>query len=364
VFIKEHTVSKWVGARVPRNASLCTLATWNSEPVIFGTREEILKSGTKHFYLDELNIEFYAGARIVSKGGFCLGVISIADERPRSFGDKDTQILQNLAQLVADELELRLFAITELKSLNIKFSQQQSELTQTQDELLRSNQELDNFLYRASHDLKGPLSTLTGLLHLAQQELTDTLSLSYVHKLNIVSGNMNAALNKLVLIYTLLRERQDDPVRVRIDRISIEKMLNSIIQEMQREIDRKDIHINVKIEEGLQWNCHPRFLQLILHNLIENSVHFQRTNLGRKPIIRVELLRANGLVKITVYDNGEGISTSYRDRIFELFFRGSSSARSGMGLYIVKNLVEKLQGRIEVDSVFGEYSKFNITLPS
>jgi len=113
-------------------------------------------------------------------------VLAVADNRPRDFTIREERILQNLAKLVKYEMELRSFSITELESLNKRINNKHNELTFTQAELDNSQKELDNFLYRASHDLKGPLATIAGLLSLGHQEITDVVALSYMDKLRLL----------------------------------------------------------------------------------------------------------------------------------------------------------------------------------
>ncbi|MEO7988794.1 MAG: GAF domain-containing sensor histidine kinase [Chryseolinea sp.] len=364
VFFKENYGGELTGRSIKRSHSLCSMVVLQDNPTVFKDLHSNPCHSINPSFIKQIGLGFYAGVPLKSKDGHNIGVIAIADYEARDFSEKDERILQNLGKMAMFEMELRLFSFTELHKLNSKVRAQYHELIFTQSELEKSQKELDNFLYRASHDLKGPLSTMAGLLNLAHQELTDTMALSYMEKLSIVSVNMNEALSKLVVIYSLLRENQSSNLhRTILNKSNLEEMLDLIFLNTKRKIDLKNIQVNIALED-VQFEANQQHVQLILSNCIENAVHFHKKIAGRKPIIDVEVKNTSNGVMLKISDNGEGIPTEHHDRIFELFFRGNNSARSGMGLYIVKKLVEKSGGAIHFNSEYGHFTEFIITLPT
>jgi signal transduction histidine kinase len=363
VYLKEYHGGKLAGQSVKRTHSLCSLAILQDRATIF--KDLILEPccAINSDFINTLGIQFYAGIPLKSIDGYNIGVLAVADNKSRDFTIREERILQNLAKMVEYEMELRSFSLTELEKLNKRINNQHNELTFTQAELDKSQKETDNFLYRASHDLKGPLATMAGLLNLAHQEITDGSALCYVEKLSVVSANMNEALNKLCVIYSLLRENENSSQQtVSLDNKAVKKIIDTIVLSLKREINQKNIQINVDIE-NIQLQSNRQYLELILSNCIENAVHFHKVIPGRKPKIDIEVKSRREFITIKVRDNGEGLPDEYQDRIFELFFRGKNSARSGMGLYIVKKLVEKSKGAIRFLSDYGQFTEFVITLP-
>jgi len=139
-------------------------------------------------------------------------------------------------------------------------------------------------------------------------------------------------------------------------------MMDGILLNLKREADKKHIHIRASINE-IHFFANHQYFQLVLANLVENAVHFHKKISGRFPEISIAVDRVGKSIELKVTDNGEGIPGDYQNKIFDLFFRGNNSARSGMGLYIVSKLIEKMNGSIKVESEYGEYTKFFVLLP-
>jgi signal transduction histidine kinase len=93
---------------------------------------------------------------------------------------------------------------------------------------------------------------------------------------------------------------------------------------------------------------------------LQGSLHFEH-----QPEIKIGSQTVDGLVQISISDNGEGIADEYKDRVFEMFYRGTSnSSGSGLGLYIAREAIEKLSGSIKVNTTYGEGSVFTLLLPA
>lgn len=363
VYLKENYGGKLAGQSVKRTHSLCSLVILQDRPTIFKDLNREHCHAINSDSIHEHGLQFYAGIPLKSIDGYNIGVLAVADNEPHDFTIREERILQNLAKLVEYEMELRSFSISELESLNKRINNKHNELTFTQAELDNSQKELDNFLYRASHDLKGPLATMAGLLSLGNQEITDVSAMSYMEKLSVVSANMNEALNKLCVIYSLLREHGSGLQQtVSLDNKVVKNIIDTIVLSLKREIEQKNIQINIEIE-NIHFQSNRQYLELILSNCIENAVHFHKLFPGRHPKIDIEVKSSKEFIILKIHDNGEGLPDEYQDRIFELFFRGKNSARSGMGLYIVKKLVEKSKGDISFMSDYGQFTEFVITLP-
>ncbi len=214
------------------------------------------------------------------------------------------------------------------------------------------NDELDTLLYRASHDLKSPVTTLVGLCHLLRLEQTNLESSELFRHLEATVDrlkNQNEALLQLTKIqdWELVSQR-----------ILLSKLVEGLLLELpvgQANIRLSDLEIELTTD--------GRLLAMALKHILENALLYVQP--GMAPEIIVDYVRILGLHKITVADRGTGIPVKELDGIMTMFFRGSIHSRgSGMGLYIAKKAIEKLRGEIAVTSQEGEGSSFSLFLPT
>lgn len=121
--------------------------------------------------------------------------------------------------------------------------------------------------------------------------------------------------------------------------------------------------ITKQLEDNLTFYSDQNLLKIILKNLIENSLIF--SDISRDITVKVSARKKRSSIYLCVEDNGEGIESDIRPRIFDLFYRGSQKSKgNGLGLYLVKKAVEKLNGSIELESEVNKCTKFTIILPS
>jgi signal transduction histidine kinase len=360
VFYKDSHGHNIAGKSLPRDKSVCSLVILRDEPTIIKdiTKEPCMLVDAET--AAKAGFRFFAGAPVRTQSGHLIGSIAVADYNERKFTEKNSIILQRLADMVMRELEMRLISLHEIKHLNLTIKIRNLELASTKTALLESQKELDNFLYRASHDLKGPIATIAGLLHLSRREISDPAAIDFLEKIEQVNANMNEAINKLVVIYSLLRDHHHD-VTTMLNPATFDDIVQTIIFNLKHKIQQKGIQVFVEITE-IDYRGHLQFIQLILANLIENAVHFHKTG-NASPQIRIRVSGNTDNLVIKIFDNGDGIPPEYQSKIFDLFFRGHNSARSGMGLYIVKKLTEKAGGNIRFISIYGQSTEFIVSLP-
>ncbi len=213
------------------------------------------------------------------------------------------------------------------------------------------NEELDTLLYKASHDLKAPVTTLTGLCNLLVIEnggLKESASFKHLEETVRRLKHQNESLLELTRIW----EGNADP-----QRISLAALVHRAISEVG--IPAESVN-----SEGLEVELitDARLLSVAVQRILENAVEF--ADQSRTLKIRVLYQRLPGQHRITIRDNGQGIPAKEQDQIMSLFYRASvHSHGSGLGLYIARKAVEKLRGVIQVESKEGEGSSFLIYLP-
>lgn len=215
--------------------------------------------------------------------------------------------------------------------------------------------ELMTFMYKASHNLRGPVATLSGLLNIASIEVKEATSLQYIHMLNERTKHLEYTLGELI---DITKVKQED---LKIDTVHFEKLIKKELLSFSKEIEANRIQVEVQTKLNLIFRNDIKLLSALFHYLIDNAIKF-RKNEG--PCIRIHIWSQSNGVFISVSDNGPGIAEEIRGRIYEMYFRGSEkSTGSGLGLYIVNSIVDRLAGFINLYSKPGNGSTFTVFLP-
>ena len=227
-----------------------------------------------------------------------------------------------------------------------------------EESLNSANRELETFFYKASHDLKGPLSSSRGLLNLAIKEVNEPESLKYFDMIYNSIDKLDNILDSLTHV-ALIKQSN-----INFERVNFRKIINDILTSLKYAEEYRGVEIKLSYNTRKHFYSNSKLLRTILQNLIENALKYKNGR-KRKAYVAIVIVVKNGLAKITVKDNGIGIEKRFQHRIFEMFYRANEKATgSGLGLYIVKNAVEKLNGSIEFKSTRGKGTNFSISLPS
>lgn len=248
-------------------------------------------------------------------------------------------------------------ANAELEALNANLEKMVAERT---EKLVRTNEELDLFIYRASHDLKGPLARLMGLTQLGKMETQEEKAHEYFDRLQNNVEIMDGLLDKLLMINVITQEIR------RFRKVTFQDVWGEVEMTLNRLIEAKQPNIQVNIQFDKPFFSDKSLLILILQNLVENSLVYHEPTSNIPP--QVTIVFASDPERhcfiLEVKDQGIGIEEEFRDKIFNMFFRGTEmSQTNGLGLYIVKKAVEGLEGEILLDSQTGKYTCFEIRLP-
>ena len=150
---------------------------------------------------------------------------------------------------------------------------------------------------------------------------------------------------------------------VEISPIDFKSLIEEIFEHLHFMEKFADIDRKIDISPDLKFSSDGKRISIILNNLISNAIKYADPD-KENPFVEVRVDRHENGVTICVIDNGQGIETKHLAKIFDMFFRATqNSTGSGIGLYIVKEIVQKMSGSIEVESSPGRGSKFFITLP-
>ncbi|MFM8433473.1 MAG: PAS domain S-box protein [Bacteroidota bacterium] len=230
-----------------------------------------------------------------------------------------------------------------------------TERKSTEKELREAYQELDTFFYKASHDLKGPIASMLGVVHLGQMDTDDPQISRYFSMIESSAQRLDRTLMELI---ELARTRKGAS---KVSSIGLRSFLDRILAELEHLPKFPKIRFDILIDEDTEVQTDRVLLQSVLKNLVHNSINYcSRT----EPRIRIAARELATHIELEVTDNGEGIPESIRPRIFDMFYRGhQESDGSGLGLFVVKNALEKMGGSIRFETSAGKGTSFYVSLP-
>jgi signal transduction histidine kinase len=224
------------------------------------------------------------------------------------------------------------------------------------DQLQKANAELDRFVYSASHDLKAPLSSLLGLIEIAQ--LDQKGSEQYLSMMKTKIHDMEDFIKEII---SYSRNARMD---IKKQPVNLKKTVEEIADALIYSAGVTDVKIENLIAEDMIVETDLMRLKVVLSNLIDNSLKYCDVKKAR-PYIRIEAMGDDDETTIIVKDNGVGIDPMYIDKIFNMFYRAHEKSKgSGLGLYIVKETLNKINGHISVESNLGTGTTFTLSLPS
>lgn len=247
----------------------------------------------------------------------------------------------------ADELES---ANEEIQAINESLEEKVVDRTK---KLIDLNNDLDLLVYRSSHDFRRPLTTLMGINEIARLIVKDEVSKELFEKVNQTAVSMDKMLLKFFMLYNI------NHYRTTYVGISLVDIMNKVEKSMISK--KKNITFNRKIETEAYHEIDERngLIEVIIENLVENSLIY---NSNENIIIDLDIIEKDGILNIHLSDNGNGIPLSYQNKIYDMYFRGSTlSEGNGLGLYVVKRAAILLKAAIKLNSKEGEYSKFDIS---
>lgn len=327
-----------------RNASLALLNKTLSErqEEIAAQSEELSEANvalqTLNKDLAEKNEEMAAQAEELSEANMALSRVN-------------RELSESHEEMASQSEELR-ESNQMISQLNEGLEEKVKERT---EKLQQAFKELDTFFYRSSHDFRRPLTTFMGLAEVAKITVKDPNALDLFQKVKETAVNLDRMLVKLQSISDVGAEQFIYKI------VSLQNIFSTTFDSFKEVLQQKRIKVLMEINEIPNFSSFPAFLKIIADNLVENSIHFCGT---KDPFIKIAAKVDGEAVIISVSDNGVGIENEYKNRIFEMFFRGNESSKgNGLGLYIVKRAVGKLHGHVIFESQYGVGTTVTVWLP-
>lgn len=232
----------------------------------------------------------------------------------------------------------------------------EEQLKKQNQELKQLNSALDAFVYSASHDLKAPLSSMKGLLDLMKKDDPNNMHV-YIEK-------MSQSLNKLSqFVSDLVDYSRNAKTDLKIQKIKINDKIRQIVNELKYAEEAENIVFDIQVSNK-EIESDSFRLRTILSNLISNAIRYHDENKNKKYII-IRASVEKGQLFLEVIDNGIGIAPEHHEKIFKMFYRTEEKkiSGSGLGLFMVKEAVDLLDGTISINSSPGNGTKIKVIIP-
>lgn len=226
-------------------------------------------------------------------------------------------------------------------------------------QLLTTNADLDNFVYSASHDLKAPIYNIEGLVHELQEHLPSQLSSS--DEIQQLTAHIQNSINRFKKVVTELTEV------VKIQReagedtstIELKEVINEVCLDLKAAIVSAGATIETNLTQQAAISFSAKNIRSIVYNLISNAIKYKSPE--RKPHILISTEHTADYLVLSVADNGLGLNPDDVQKMFSMFKRLHDHVEgSGIGLYIVKKIVDNAGGKIEVESELGKGTTFRV----
>ncbi|GHA64891.1 CHASE domain-containing protein [Pontibacter akesuensis] len=246
--------------------------------------------------------------------------------------------------------------VTELVSARRELSNTNDALSVKNMELLRINNDLDNFVYTASHDLKSPIANMEGLVMLLHDILNGKLNAEDMQVLDMVQNSINKLKGTIADLAEITKVQKESDVAV--EPLSFEKKFRDVTTDIHGLVEESGVVFKTDFQVARILYA-PKNLRSIIYNLVSNAIKYKSPE--RAPEVRVHTYQEGDFVVLEVQDNGLGIKKEQQHKLFTMFKRLHTHVEgTGIGLYIVKRIIENNGGKIEVESELGKGTTFRV----
>ncbi len=232
------------------------------------------------------------------------------------------------------------------------------ELLKKNEELKVLNEELDTFVYRSSHDLRAPLTSVLGLSSLIENE-TD------LHKIYYLNFLIKESVERLLKVTDDMADySRNARTHIQEEEVNFSELIDEAIlsHHFMENFHRLKIKLDIQLPES-PVKVDKKRISILINNALSNAIKYQDVN-KEYSFLNISVSYKENVLTLIFEDNGVGIAEEYHDKIFEMFYRANAySLGSGLGLYIVKGIVEKLKGTAELISAPDKGSTFIFTFP-
>nr|WKN39381.1 GAF domain-containing sensor histidine kinase [Tunicatimonas sp. TK19036] len=298
-------------------------------------------------------------------------VLSIANKNDNLYTEIDFRFARLIEELLSTKVS-QLLLLQKIASKNLALQQANQRLSQLNQEvqtlnaeleikveertyrLKEAHEELNTLLYRTSHDFRRPLTSILGIAQL----LTMNPSATEIETLaGHLKTTVNGLDNMLLKLQTLMLAETIEEACL----IDFQKLIETIENKFKPELTKNNIHFSYQVHHTTTYTSHIAIHAAILENLVENAIRYCRTS---NPFIKLEVQENSSSFIIRVADNGEGIPEHLQPVVYDMYVRASDRAQgNGLGLFVVKKMVEALGGSVSFTSEVQKGTTFSVILP-
>ncbi|MEO1052029.1 MAG: PAS domain S-box protein [Bacteroidota bacterium] len=247
---------------------------------------------------------------------------------------------------------------TELKEQNDKLEKREDALKRALGELSDRNFELDQLVYKTSHDLRSPLSSILGLVNVAKLDPSTESKGQYLERIE-------GRIHKLdEFVKSMLSYAKANRTEISFEPLDLKTMLTESIKDLEYLDNFSRVNTSIKVE-GDHSFCSDRIrVNIILANITSNAFKYYDPN-KEENYLKINIQLEEKMAVVTFEDNGIGIEDELQQHVFDMFFRATEKSEgSGLGMYIVKQSVEKLNGHITINSKYGQGTTIKVSIPN
>jgi PAS domain S-box-containing protein len=328
-----------------------------------------LVNGEVEKAFQEQHTEFYVEFRVVRPSGDIAwiaerGEVIFDEQRPVRMNGTciditDRKLAEQATQRMSEEIAA---ANEELRAANEQIQLTNDELAATNQQLVRINQDLDNFIYTASHDLKAPISNIEALLSALLRNLSaQNFSSDRVkHMLALMSESIERFKRTIANLTEVVKlQKENSGEKVLVDLLPV---IREVSLDLDPLIQESKAHIDVAVAGCPPVRFSAKNLRSVIYNLLSNALKYR--SFDRVPQITISCKQEAAYLVLSIEDNGLGLESARISQLFTMFKRFHDHVEgTGIGLYMVKKMVESAGGKIEVDSQLGVGSTFRVYFP-
>jgi signal transduction histidine kinase len=230
-------------------------------------------------------------------------------------------------------------------------------LVENTDLLMKTNAELDRFVYSTSHDLRAPLTSVMGLINITERSDRPEEVTKYL-------GMMRDRVHSLDrFIKDITDYARNNRLEIKKEKVQVASLAREVWENLKFAPEAEKINFEVDIPDDVTIESDKNRLQVVIGNLVSNAVRYHDSR-KQDQFIRLQHHISDKVLSIKLQDNGQGIAKEFQSKVFDMFFRANEKSKgSGLGLYIVKEALMKMSGSIQLESTPGEGTTVTIRLP-
>ncbi|MEM8965451.1 MAG: PAS domain-containing sensor histidine kinase [Bacteroidota bacterium] len=234
----------------------------------------------------------------------------------------------------------------------------ESLLLESNENLIKANKELDRFVYSVSHDIRAPLTSILGLISLTEMESMSDQVRDYLKHMEKSAHRLDDFIKDLTYFSRNAR------LKVTSEPIEFEKLITELFEQYQFMDYQAPVKTYLDISQSCTFHSDKSRLQIVLGNIISNAMKYHLGREDTESYVKVKIEIDEKEAVVLIEDNGTGIANEHQDKIFDMFYRADDhKPGSGLGLYIVKETVDKLQGSVKLHSEQDRGTTFTLHLP-